>query len=140
MFTSRCFIQISACIRLVNQFFLLSSSQTSSLYSPDWLRINLHYSLNNYNIPTIFSRFYLFLENYLMKCVHQNLTYEYKPQAEQEPPLYQDTLFSPGITFTIVHIFIRSLSFMHPSTHFIFIPQHIITYVLIHINTPHFAP
>merc|ERR1712023_155367 len=52
--------------------------------------------------------------------VHQNLTYE--PQAEQELCVYQDTLVSPGITFTIVHHFTRSS--MHSSTHFI--PKHIV--------------
>ena len=63
--------------------------------------------------------------------VHQNLTYDYDPQAEQELCVYQDTLVPPGITFTIVHHFTRSS--MYSSTHFI--PKHIITYVLIHINT-----
>ena len=61
--------------------------------------------------------------------IHQNLTYE--PQAEQELCVYQDTLVHPGITFAIVHHFTRSS--MYSSTHFI--PKHIITYVLIHINT-----
>ena len=35
--------------------------------------------------------------------IHQNLTYEYEPQAEQDTPL------SPGITFTIT-----SCSYNHP--------------------------
>ena len=67
--------------------------------------------------------------SYLLRSPHQNLTYE--PQAEQELCVYQDTLVHPGITFAIVHHFTRSS--MYSSTHFI--PKHIITYVLIHINT-----
>ena len=59
-----------------------------------------------------------------------HLTYTYVPQAKQELCVYQDTLVPPGITFTILHHFTRSS--MYSSTHFI--PKHIITYVLIHIN------